>query len=280
MAIGGNEDKTSDKAVLRSVLELVRGGSRHVEVIPTASTLPKEVADDYIKAFKDLGVRKVGILDIRSREDADREDYAQRVHDCDVVYITGGDQVRLTSLLGGSKVGQAMRDTYFDGGVVAGTSAGAAAMSTTMIAGGDHEQAMRKRSVAMTPGLGLVKDCVIDTHFLDRGRVSRLLEVVATNPGTIGLGVGEDTGILVRDGHRVEVLGSGIVVVVDGKEIRTSNVPDAGPHEPLAVERLILHTLVAGYGFDLAEHVYSAPPAKKKTAEEKRAEAKAGEAGR
>jgi hypothetical protein len=128
-----------------------------------------------------------------------------------------------------------------------------------MISGGD-DGTMRKGSVRMAPGLGLVRNCIIDTHFLDRGRVGRLLEVVATNPGHVGLGVGEDTAILVRDGHMVEVIGSGVVVVVDGTNMRTTNLAHADPDQPIAVEGLMVHTLAPGYQYDLKESRYIAPP--------------------
>ena len=259
VAIGGNEDKSSDKEVLRQVLKLPDGGARHVEVIPTASRIPSDVARDYIRAFEDLGVRNVGVIDIRERRDADREEYVKRVHDADIVYMSGGDQMRLTTVLGGSEVAKALRETYLKGGVVAGTSAGAAAMSSTMIAGGDNEAAMRKGSILMSPGLGLVQDCVIDTHFLDRGRVGRLLEVVSSNPGHTGLGVGEDTGILIRQGEMVEVIGTGVVVVVDGHELKSTNLSRISLKEPIAVERLVLHTLVAGYRYHLRTQEYRAP---------------------
>jgi cyanophycinase len=258
VAIGGNEDKRSDKEVLRKMVDLPRGGAKHIEIVPTASTYARSLSDEYIDVFRDLGVDKVGVMDIRDRRDADRQEYVERVRAADAIYMTGGDQVRLTSVIGGSPLLEAMQERYDGGGIVAGTSAGAAAMSSTMIAGGD-DGTMRKGSVRMAPGLGFVKSCIIDTHFLDRGRVGRLLEVVASNPGHVGLGVGEDTALLVRDGHLVEVVGSGIVVVVDGTTMRSTNLPAIGPDEPIAVEGILVHTLAPGYRFDLAAKKYLEP---------------------
>ncbi|HEX2066908.1 MAG TPA: cyanophycinase [Candidatus Thermoplasmatota archaeon] len=258
VAIGGKEDKRSDKEVLRRLVDLPRGGARHVEIVPTASNYARSLSDEYIDVFRDLKVDRVGVMDIRDRQDADREEYVERVHAADIVYMTGGDQLRLTSVIGGSPVAQAMHERYEEGGVVAGTSAGAAAMSSTMIAGGD-DGTMRKGSVRMAPGLGFIKSCIVDTHFLDRGRVGRLLEVVASNPGHVGLGVGEDTAMLVRDGRMVETIGSGIVVVVDGTTMRSTNLPHIDPGQPIAVEGILVHTLAPGYRFDLADKKYLEP---------------------
>jgi cyanophycinase len=258
VAIGGNEDKRSGKEVLRRLVELPRGGARHVEILPTASTVARSLSDEYIDVFRDLKVETVGVMDVRERREADREEFVERVLAADVVYMTGGDQLRLTSVLGGSKVAQAMHERYEGGGIVAGTSAGAAAMSSTMIAGGD-EGSMRKGSVRMAPGLDFIKSCIVDTHFLDRGRVGRLLEVVASNPGHVGLGVGEDTAILVRDGRMVEAVGSGVVVVVDGSAMRSTNLAKAATNEPIAVEGIVVHTLAPGYRFDLADRKYLEP---------------------
>ncbi|MCA1811596.1 MAG: cyanophycinase [Halobacteriales archaeon] len=260
VAIGGNEDKRSDKEVLRKLVEMPRGGAKHVEVIPTASSHARSLSDEYIDVFRDLKVERVGVMDIRERRDADRAEYVERVRDADVVYMTGGDQLKLTTTIGGSPVADAMHERYAAGGVIAGTSAGAAAMSSTMIAGGD-DGTMRKGSVRMAPGLDFIKSCIVDTHFLDRGRVGRLLEVVASNPGHVGLGVGEDTALLVREGRHVEVVGSGVVVVVDGTTMRSTNLSRIEPAAPIAVEGILVHTLAPGYRFDLAEKRYLEPKA-------------------
>ncbi|HEX2067009.1 MAG TPA: cyanophycinase [Candidatus Thermoplasmatota archaeon] len=264
VAIGGNEDKEFGKAVLKRVTDLPEGGTATVEVIPTASSIPRTVADDYTKAFGKLGIKAVNILDIQGRDQADRKEFADRIRACDVVFFTGGDQLRLTSLLGGTKVARAIKDHYWSGGVVAGTSAGAAAMSATMISESKPEGAMRKGSVQMTPGLGLIKTCVIDTHFLDRGRLSRLLEVVTSNPGYIGLGVGEDTGIIIRDGERVEVIGTGVAVVVDGHHLRYTNISDIQIGEAIAAQNIIVHTLVQGHLYHLADQRLEIPATKRK----------------
>ncbi|HUR61190.1 MAG TPA: cyanophycinase [Candidatus Thermoplasmatota archaeon] len=264
VAIGGNEDKEFGKAVLKRVVDLPPGGTTIVEVIPTASSIPKVVGEDYVKAFGKLGIKTVAVMDIQSRDEADRKEYAERIRACDVVFLTGGDQLRLTSLLGGTKVARAIKDHYWNGGVVAGTSAGSAAMSSTMIFESHPEGAMRKGSVQMTPGLGLIKTCVIDTHFLDRGRLSRLLEVVTSNPGYIGIGIGEDTGIIIRDGERIEVIGTGVAVIIDGHHLRYTNISDISIGEAIAVQNIIVHTMVQGHLYHLADQRLEIPPTKKK----------------
>ena len=261
VAVGGNEDRSSDKEILRHIAALPKGGAKHIEILPTASTDPRKVSDEYVDAFRDIGIKDIGVIDVRERRDCDRDEYADRILQSDVVFMTGGDQLRLTTVLGGSPIADALSKRYKDGGVVAGSSAGAAAMCSTMIAGGD-EGSMRKGSVRMSPGLGLIKNCIIDTHFLDRGRVGRLLEVVASNPGHVGLGVGEDTALVVRDGRTVEVIGSGVVVVVDGTSMHSTNLSQIKTSEPIAVEGITVHTLAPGYRYDLKDGAYLAPKSK------------------
>lgn len=255
VAIGGNEDKEFARTVLKRVVDLPKGGSTHVTLIPTASQVPKEVAEDYRKAFERLGVTGFDVLDIANRHDAEAAKFTDVVRGTDVVFFAGGDQLRLTSLIGGTRLCRAIVDHYHNGGVVAGTSAGAAAMSSTMIFQ-SKDAPMRKGSVHMTPGLALLPSCVIDTHFLDRGRLSRLLEVVTSNPGHLGVGLGEDTGVIVREGRRIEAIGSGIVVVVEGSDLRHTNISDIEVGEPIAAENLIVHTLTEGYAYDLVDRRY------------------------
>ena len=261
VAVGGAEDKKFELKVLREICDLPEGGTKTVEVVPLASSEPKESSEDYIAAFGRIGVPNVRVMDIRSRADAAKQELVDRVRASDVVFFTGGDQLKITSVLGGSPVLKAIKTHYLNGGVVAGTSAGVAAMSGTMIFEGEAEKSMRKGNVMMTPGLGLITSAVIDTHFIQRGRVSRLLEVVTSNPGYIGLGLGEDTGIVIRHGHLVEVMGTGVVVVVDGHRLKYTNIYDVDIGKPIAVEHMILHTLVAGHGYDLREQRYLPPDA-------------------
>lgn len=259
VAVGGNEDKEKDLKVLRKIASLPEGGTRIVELIPLASNIPHEVVESYIPAFRKIGVEEVRIMNLTAREDARDPAYVERIREADVVFFSGGDQLRITSLIGGSPVAEAIAGHYWRGGVVAGTSAGAAAMSGTMIFEGEVALSMRKGNVHMVPGLGLLPNAIIDTHFIQRGRISRLLEVIASNPGSIGLGLGEDTGIIIREGEIVEVIGTGVVVIVDGHQIRYTNISQIRLGQPIALEHVVLHTLVEGHFFDLEEQRYLKP---------------------
>ena len=264
VAIGGNEDKQQDLKVLRTIASLPEGGTKTVEVIPTASSIPKEVAEAYIQAFGKIGVPNVHVMHIDRRADANAPETIQRVKEADVIFFTGGDQLRITSLLGGSTMLRSIRQHYENGGVVAGTSAGAACMSATMIFEGDPSGSMHKGNVQMVPGLGLLKQGVIDTHFIQRGRLSRLIEVVVSNPGMIGIGLSEDTGIIVR-GSLMEVIGKGVVVVVDGHRLGHTNISDIDMRGAISAENLIVHTLAEGYRYDLDEQRYIPASPKPKT---------------
>jgi cyanophycinase len=259
VAVGGSEDKTDDMEVLKAICELPEGGTKIVEIIPTASRQPAEAAAQYEEPFRNLGVETVGIMDIESRQDANREDFVARILAADVVFFTGGDQLRITNLLGGSAVLDTMMGHYQRGGVIAGTSAGAAAMSQAMIYQGKAGGAMRKGNVQMTPGLGLIRRTVVDSHFTQRGRFSRLLEVVTCNPGVIGLGLDEDSAAVVSDGHIVQAIGSGVVVIIDGQHMEYSNITQVSPGAAIAEHGVRVHTLTSGHSFDLETREYYPP---------------------
>jgi cyanophycinase len=259
VAVGGNEDKQQDLKVLRTIAGLPEGGTKIVEIVPTASSIPKEVAEAYIQAFGKIGVPTVNVMHIDRRADANAPETVARIKACDVVFFTGGDQLRITSLLGGSEALRAIKQHYVNGGVVAGTSAGAACMSATMIFEGNPSESMHKGNVQMVPGLGLLQGGVIDTHFIQRGRLSRLLEVVVSNPGMIGIGLSEDTGIIVR-AHELHVIGKGVVIIVDGHKLGHTNISDIDMHAAIAAEGLVVHTLAEGYRYQLNEQRYVPPP--------------------
>lgn len=259
VAIGGAEDKTSELDILRRVFALAPSGNGDVAVLATASGIPDEVFPPYEDAFKRLGAANVHHLDVRTREDARDEEIIERVHQCGTIFFTGGDQLRLTNTLGGSPLLEAIRACYARGVVVAGTSAGAAAMSATMIYNGAAADALRKGAVKMSSGLAFVEGIVIDSHFLERGRFTRLMEVGATNPEYIGIGLGEDAAVIVHDGGILEAIGSGHVIVVDSRNLQSSNVAEVGDGAPVAVEHVIMHALISGYGYHIAEHRYLDP---------------------
>lgn len=252
VAIGGAEDKASDTEILSRVLQLAPTADPRVGVITTASSIPDDVFGDYRKVFDRLGAAEV--LDIRIRERADAEDATMidMIAQSDVIFISGGDQMRLTSIFGGSAALTAIRKRFDEGGVIAGTSAGAACQSTTMVYGGPATDSLRKGAVRMTAGFGLIDGVIIDTHFLERGRFSRLMEVGATNPEYLGVGLGEDAAVLFEDGT-IHAFGPGHVIIVDSSKITGSNVFELADGEAVSVHNITMHALVDGNAYSLSD---------------------------
>lgn len=259
VAIGGAEDKTSDLEVLARVFDLAPAGNREVAVLATASGVPDEVLPPYETAFERLGAESVHLLSVRDRRAAGDGDTVAAVQRCGVIFFTGGDQLRLTHVLGGSPLLEAIRQRYQDGAVVAGTSAGAAAMSATMIYNGDAADCLHKGAVKMTTGLSFVEGLTIDSHFLERGRFTRLMEVGATNPELLGVGLGEDAGVIVHPGRVLEAIGTGHVIIVDNTHIAASNIAEIVQGDPVAVENVIMHALISGHGYDTDARAYLTP---------------------
>ncbi len=252
VAIGGAEDKTSEAGILRRVLLLAESKRPVVGVITTASSIPQDVFTAYEKAFGKLGASEVLDIRIRNREDAASGAFLEMIRQSDVIFISGGDQMRLTNIFGGSPALQAIRERHAEGAVIAGTSAGAACQSRTMVYGGPADDSLRKGAVKMSAGFGLVEDVIIDTHFLERGRFSRLMEVGSTNPEYLGVGLGEDAAVLF-DGDVIRVFGPGHVILVDSSRITGSNVFDLADGEAVSVQNVIMHALVDGYGYSLED---------------------------
>ncbi len=256
MAIGGAEDRTSDLEVLKQVFALAPEGNSEVAVIATASRIPDEVLPDYEAAFSRLGASRVHSLSLRDRREAADADTIRMIEQSGVIFFTGGDQLRLTNVLGGSETMKAIRNRQREGAVVAGTSAGAAAMPGTMIYNGAAADALRKGAVNLTFGLGLVEDMVIDSHFLERGRFTRLMEVGASNPEYLGVGLGEDAAVIIHPHGILEAIGPGHVIIIDSRDLASSNIAELSVGEPVAVENMILHALVSGHGFDVEARRY------------------------
>jgi cyanophycinase len=198
-----------EKGILNRIIkESLYQQNSQIEVITTASKIPKKVGAEYIRAFKYLGANNVNALDIDKREQANDESYLERLQKTNVVMFTEGDQLRLTSILGGTKFHDLLLKKYQNEHfVIAGTSAGAAAASDNMIYQGSSSEALLKGEVKVTSGLGLINDVVIDTHFVQRGRIGRLFQTVATNPKVLGIGLGEDTGLVIKENNSMEVVG-------------------------------------------------------------------------
>jgi len=260
VAIGGNEDKEKDLDVLKQIVLLTNKKEPYIELITTASNMPEETGVSYIAAFEKIGVKNVKIIDIRTREQTRNPEYVERLKNADVIFFTGGDQLRITSILGGTPVLVTIKSRYFNEKcIIAGTSAGASAMSETMIYEGEICEALCKGKVQLTSGIGLVKNVVIDSHFIQRGRFSRLMDIVTTNPGTIGLGLGEDTGVVIRQGHLLESIGNGLTVIFDGQHIKYTNISDIQLGEAIAVENVCVHTLAKGHGYNLLTRKFITP---------------------
>jgi len=259
VAIGGAEDKEQDLEILQRVYDLGPDGNTEVTVIATASGIPDEVFPAYEAAFARVGASGVHRLDVRERVDAADPGNVELIRRSGVIFFTGGDQLRLTNVFGGSPALDAIRERYLEGAVVAGTSAGAVALSATMIYGDGSVDALHKGAVQMASGLGFVEGLIIDSHFLERGRFTRLMEVGATNPEHLGVGLGEDAGIIVHRNRVLEAIGPGHVILVDNRGIRSSNVADISSGAPVAIENVVMHALISGHGFIIDERRYLDP---------------------
>jgi cyanophycinase len=211
-----------------------------------------DVGSEYIRAFNYLGANNVGALHIQKREEASTDEILERVEKADVMMFTGGDQLRLTSILGGTRFHKALTEKYRNEEFVyAGTSAGAAAASASMIYQGTSKEALLKGEVKITSGLDLIENVIIDTHFVSRGRIGRLFQAVVSNPRVLGIGLGEDTGLLIKNGSCMEAIGSGLVILVDGRQIRDTNLTDVPLGAPISINNLIVHVMSQDDKYDL-----------------------------
>lgn len=281
IAIGGAEDKGTvlEKAlsihhnlnffglgILRRIVEEAGGILARIEVVTTASMIPFEVGNNYLEAFGRIGCTNIGVMHIRTREDVQSEEYLNRIENCDSVMFTGGNQMRLTSIFGGTKFLRIVLNRYkTEPFVVAGTSAGAMAMSNTMIYEGDASKAHLKGEVKITTGLGFMQNVIFDSHFEKRGRFGRLSQAVGSNPSCIGIGLGEDTGMLITEGNKMEAIGSGMVVIIDGHDIRYSNIADIPEGNPMSVENIRVHLCAKGNGYLVYERKFIERMAKETT---------------
>ena len=236
----------------RIILESKHQEKSRIEVITTASKIPKEIGPEYIKALEHLGAKNTAVMFLDKREMASTPDILERLKVADVVIFTVGDQLRLTSILGGTKFHDLLLEKYrTEEFIYAGTSAGAAAASNNMIYQGSSSEALLKGEVKITSGLGLINDVVIDTHFVQRGRIGRLFQSVVGNPRTLGIGLGEDTGLLITNNREMTAIGSGLVILVDGHEIKDTNLTQIELGQPISINHLVTHVLSINDTFDL-----------------------------
>jgi cyanophycinase len=242
-----------EEGILKRIIDESRYREKsRIEVITTASKIPREVGQEYVKAFQYLNAHNVDVLNIENREQAMDPDILARLVAADVAMFTGGDQLRLTSILGGTPFHDIFMKKYREEDFIyAGTSAGAAAASNNMIYQGSSSEALLKGEVKITSGLGLINDVIIDTHFVQRGRIGRLFQAVVGNPKTLGIGLGEDTGLLITHGTQMEAIGSGLVIIVDGREIKDTNLTQIELGQPISISHLVTHVMSKNDTFNL-----------------------------
>jgi len=249
--IGGHEDRTADKVILGEIARRIGSGKLVVSTVAVPSE-PNGLFEEYEKAFRALGVKHLFNLAINTREEATRESKLRILDDAVGVFFTGGDQVKITSQIGDTPIFRRIQEIYDNGGLIAGTSAGASVMSETMLVeGGDEQSHVIGASVRMAPGLGLLSGVIIDQHFMERGRVGRLIGAVAQNPKNLGVGIDEQTAIVVERGNAFYVLGSGAVYVIDGSEVSYSNVAEEDLKKTLSIYDMKVHMLSQGDRFDI-----------------------------
>ncbi|MBW4633946.1 MAG: cyanophycinase [Iphinoe sp. HA4291-MV1] len=248
--IGGAEDKEGDCQILREFVRCAGGIKARIVIMTAATELPREVGENYIRVFERLGAEDVRIIDTERREDSSSSTALEAIGKATGVFFTGGDQARITSVLKDTELDAAIHKRFSEGIVVGGTSAGAAVMPDVMIVEGDSETNPRMEIVKLGPGLAFLSGVVIDQHFSQRGRLGRLIAALTQQPVVLGLGIDENTAIVVTD-NQFEVIGEGCVTVVDDSEVMHSNVDDILKDEPLAVCGAKLHILPQGYKFNL-----------------------------
>ena len=256
--IGGAVRKRRDPVILQRFVELCGGRNARIGVIPTASREP-DTGERYAEAFEALGVGQVRVLDFKRRADSERREWMDLLDQADGVFLTGGKQLRLARVLGGTPVSRMIRERFAQGLHVAGSSAGASFMSEHMIAFGDEGASPRTHMVALTPGLGLSTELIIDQHFRQRDRLGRLLTAVNYNPSSVGLGLDEDTSAFVAPDDTFEIVGSGSATIVDASQLEYSSMGKE-KDDPVSMVGVKLHILLHGARFDLVTRAVTPPP--------------------
>ena len=260
--IGGNEDKGSDidddgldfltEGILSQVVAESGGLEASILVITTASKIPVEVGENYISAFNLLGCSNIEILDIRTSEDAEEKELLQKVRNADCVMFSGGDQSRIVDIIGGTEMHRILKHRFQNEKIViAGTSAGAMAMSSEMVSGGSSTESLLKGSVNMRDGMNFIPELIIDTHFIKRGRFGRMAEAVARHPHLLGIGLAEDTGLVIKDSNHFTVIGSGMVIIFDPSSLTHNNVEILQEGVPMTLTNLTVHVLANGDSYEM-----------------------------
>jgi cyanophycinase len=256
--VGGAEAKVGETDILRRFVRICGGRDARIAIVPTASQLV-DTGSRYEEIFKGIGVRGARAIPVESRADAERPEWLDKLERADGIFLTGGNQLRLATILGGTSVAKAIRRRNAAGAHVAGTSAGAAFLSEHMIATGDEGATPHAGSVTLSPGLGLTNRVIIDQHFRQRDRLGRLLTALAYNPFAVGVGLDEDTAAFIGPDNTLEVVGTGAVTVVDPSEIEHSSMDQIEKDDPVCLIGVRLHVLVHGASFDLGTRKAFAP---------------------
>ncbi|MBK7394592.1 MAG: cyanophycinase [Chloracidobacterium sp.] len=261
LVIGGAEDKYNERRILKKFLELAGGDKAEILIVPVASDYPEFAADVYTQAFRNLGIANPRVLRATSRQDVVNADIEKLCEGITGIIMTGGDQMRLVSLLGGTKLAEKIRKLVRETDVVlAGTSAGAAAMSTSMIVRGEPTSHPHKNAVRLSPGLGFLKNIIIDQHFSERGRISRLITAVSFNPYNLGIGIDENTAIILDGKGKLEVFGQGSTTIVDGSQITFNEIAEVADNEAFSICGVQFHVLREGLVYNYIERNPIQPP--------------------
>jgi cyanophycinase len=261
LVIGGAEDKYNERRILKKFLELAGGDKAEILIVPVASDYPEFAADVYTQAFRNLGIANPRVLRATSRQDVVNADVEKLCEGITGIIMTGGDQMRLVSLLGGTKLAEKIRKLVRETDVVlAGTSAGAAAMSTSMIVRGEPTSHPHKNAVRLSPGLGFLKNIIIDQHFSERGRISRLITAVSFNPYNLGIGIDENTAIILDGKGKLEVYGQGSTTIVDGSQITFNEIAEVADNEAFSICGVQFHVLREGLVYNYIDRNPIQPP--------------------
>lgn len=273
--IGGNEDKGIETGeqyhlefiatgILSRVVKESGGTDSLIVVIPTASSIPEKVGKNYIEAFGKLGCESVHVMDIREREQSENKENIELIGKADCVMFSGGNQSNITRKIGNSTIHKILLDRYKnDHIVIAGTSAGAMCMSAEMITGGSGKESFIKGAVGMGEGMGFIPNLIIDSHFIRRGRFGRLAEAVAKFPELLGVGLAEDTGLVIKNCNTFEVIGSGMVILFDPSKLKHNNEKVLDVGLPMSISNLKTHILAQGDRFNIRKRRLKVTPTDK-----------------
>jgi cyanophycinase len=270
--IGGNEDKGIDEnemytlefienGILRHIVRLAGGENANIVIVPTASSIPDEVIENYQSAFEILGCTNIHVVDIRDRSHSEEPENVEKIKNADAVLFSGGDQSQITKKIGETTIHHLLLHKYMNENfVIAGTSAGAMCMSSRMITGGNTTESFRKGVVGMGEGMGFTPNLIIDSHFIQRGRFGRLTEAVAKFPKLIGIGLAEDTGLIITNNNEFEVIGSGMVIIFDGRNLTHNNEEILKEGDPMTLTNMVTHVLSNGDKFEISTRKISVLP--------------------